>query len=282
MNDIERLQAIYGAAGRELRRSLLAVDPANYSDAKAAEARKKAHETVAALNVATERWATASVGKAYAKSARVAKTTLEILGRKAKKKTWASSVKRITDDLAVVLIRANRSIPGTAEKYLASVAMAARTLKTAQVHEYQFGDVSAQVDKMAADAVKTEISHKTLANQVRDYLYNLVQDDQFIEIGGRMYRMATYAELVGRTELANAATKATLDLCHEYDNDLVEWSDHGTICEDCKPYEGNVYSISGMDPDYPPLEAEPPLHPNCEHALLPTSHEAISVRGEGS
>ena len=200
MNDIERLQAIYGAAGRELRRSLLAVDPANYSDLRAAEARRKAHETVAALNVATERWTTDSIGKRYAKAARVARTSLEILGRKPRKKNWVSKVQKITDDLAVLLLRANRSIPGMAEKYLASVAMAARTLKASQVQEYQFGDVKVAVDKMAADAVKAEISHKELASQVRDYLYDLINNDEFIEINGRTYQMRKYAELVGRTE----------------------------------------------------------------------------------
>jgi hypothetical protein len=279
MNDIERLSGIYGAAGRELRRSLLAVDPANYSDVRAAAARAKAAELVRTLNVAADRWASEATARAYAKSARIAKTALQILGRKPRQKTLVSKPRRIADDLMVFLLRANNSIPGTVDKYLAAAAVASRAVGMVPVQEqYRFEQAEEKVKKMAADAVRTEISHGKLAGEVRDYLYDLVQDDQFIQIGDRMYKMGKYAELVARYELGEAATAATLDLCHEYENDLVEWSDHGTVCEECKPFEGNVYSISGMDPDYPPLEEEPPIHPNCEHGLLPTSREAIEAR----
>lgn len=278
MNDIEQLRGVYGAAGRDLRRSLLAVDPANYSDVRAAAARAKAAELVRTLNVAADRWATEAIARAYAKSARVARTTLEILGRRPRRKTLVSRPRLIADDLMVVLLRANNSIPMTVDRYLAAASVASRAVGMVPVREFQFAQAEADVKRMAADAVKTEISHKELAGEVRDYLYDLVEDDQFIEINGRMYKMSKYAELVARYELGAAAMAATLDLCREYENDLVEWSDHGTICDECKPFEGQIYSISGMDPDYPPLEETPPIHPNCEHGLLPTSREAIEAR----
>jgi hypothetical protein len=280
MNDIQRLQGIYGATGRELRRVLLAIDPANYSDVQAAGARAKAGEMVRTLNVATDRWTTEAIGKAYVKSARTAKTSLQILGRKPRRKTWDDKRRRITDDLMVILLRANNSIHITVDRYLAVLAIASKAVKTAQVQEYKFSDTEGDINKMANDAVKKELGRGTLSGQVRDYLYSLVQDDQFIEIGGRMYHMKKYADLVARTALREAQTAATLDLCHEYENDLVEVSDHGTICDICKPYEGQVYSISGMNPDYPMLDDDPPWHPNCEHSLLPTSEEAIAARGD--
>ncbi|MBE3109316.1 MAG: hypothetical protein IMZ46_02210 [Acidobacteria bacterium] len=278
MNDIERLRGVYGAAGRDLRRSLLAVDPANYSDVRAAAARAKAADLVRTLNVAADRWATEAIARSYAKSARVARTTLEILGRRPRRKNLVSKPRLIADELMVTLLRANNSIPVTVDRYLAAASVASRAVGSVQVKEFKFAQAEVDVKKMAADAVKTEISHKELAGEVRDYLYDLVQDDQFIEINGRMYKMSKYAELVARYELGAAATAATLDLCREYENDLVEWSDHGTICDECKPFEGQIYSISGMDPDYPPLEETPPIHPNCEHGLLPTSREAIEAR----
>lgn len=283
--DIGRLRGIYRAAGRDLRRSLVGVDPANYSEFRAAAARAKAGEVVRTLNAAADRWALDATRKAYGKSAGVARTSLRILGRVPRRKTWDDKPRRIADDLMVFLLRANGSIAGTVDKYLAAAAAGTRAIASAQIREYRFSDVEADVKKMAADAVKAEISHKDLAEEVRDHIYDLVDNDEVIEIHCadgvvRTYKMADYAELVGRYELGVAATAATLDLCHEYDNDLVQWSDHGTVCEECKPFEGNIYSISGDDPDYPPLEEEPPIHPNCEHALLPTSREAISVRGD--
>ena len=119
MNDIDRLQGIYGAAGRELRRSLWAINPANYSDVRAATASAKAKEIARVLNVAAERWASEAIPRAYAKSARVSKTALEILGRKPRRKTYDDRRRRLIDDLSVILIRANGSIPKIVERYLA-------------------------------------------------------------------------------------------------------------------------------------------------------------------
>jgi len=280
MNDIDRLQGIYGAAGRELRQSLRAINPANYSDIRAAAASTKAKEIARVLNVAAERWASEAIPRAYAKSVRVSKTALEILGRKPRRKTYDDRRRRLIDDLSVILIRANGSIPKIVERYLAAAALASKVVKTTQVREFQYAEASEDIERIAADAMKKELSRGTLSSQVRDYLYDLIEDDQFIEIGGRMYRMKKYADLIARTTLREAQTAATIDLCHDYENDLVQWSDHATECELCKPFEGRIYSISGRSSEYPPLEEEPPIHPNCEHSLLPTSEEAIAVREE--
>lgn len=95
-----------------------------------------------------------------------------------------------------------------------------------------------------------------------------------------MYRMSKYTELVGRTTMREAQTKATLDACAQYENDLVRVSDHGCDCDECEPYEGKTYSISGRSADYPMLEDEPPFHPNCKHFLSPTSEEQRELRRE--
>ena len=75
-------------------------------------------------------------------------------------------------------------------------------------------------------------------------------------------------------------TGATLDLCRQYENDLVEVSDHSCDCEECEEYEGNIYSISGTHAKYPALGDSPPFHPNCKHSLHPTSEEAVWARSE--
>ena len=72
---------------------------------------------------------------------------------------------------------------------------------------------------------------------------------------------------------------ASEDLCRQYDNDLIEISDHGTDCDECKEYEGNVYSITGRTPGYEIIPMWPPFHPNCEHSAHPTSEEAMKAAG---
>jgi hypothetical protein len=154
--------------------------------------------------------------------------------------------------------------------------MAERAVQGAQLQEFSFDDVKDDVEAMAKKAVQTEASRGELSRTVRDYLRDQIGQGEFLEIKGRTYKMNKYAELVGRTTMRDAQTAATLDLCHQYENDLVQVSSHGTVCEICAQYEGKVYSISGKTPGYPMLDARTPFHPNCEHSLLPTSLEAIA------
>lgn len=280
MNDIERFERLYGAAGRELRRLVLGVSPLDYSDAKAMEVRSKVGELVRALNVAVVRWAEQAIPRSYARGARTARTALEILGRKPRKPILFDARRKLIDDTATVLIKANNSIPATVDKYLALVSQAARVVVAAPLQEFSFGEAEGELGRRAAEAVAQEKSRGWLSGQVRDFLRGLIEDDEFIEIGGRMYRMKKYADLVARTTLREAQTAATRDLCGQYENDLVVISDHGCDCDVCEEYEGNVYSLSGHSMNYPMLEDAPPFHPNCKHSMLPTSEAAIRVQKE--
>jgi hypothetical protein len=274
MNDIQRLERIYGAAGRELRR-ILSLEPG--------VARVRAREIVKVLNMAVDKWANGAIPRAYAKGERRTRTSLEILGRKRRHPPVEDRPRRLIDDLMILLLRANNSIPVTVDRYLAAAAMASRTVGAARVREFSFNQAASDVGRLAAEAELKEKSRGWLSKQVRDFLRTLIEDDEFIEINGRMYRMNKYAELVARTAMRESQTAATLDLCRQYENDLVQWSDHGTVCEICIQFEDKIYSISGTSLDYPMLEEEPPAHPNCQHVLLATSEEGIALertRGE--
>ena len=270
MNDIERLERIYGAAGRELRR-ILSLEPG--------VARVRAREIVKVLNMAVDKWANDAIPRAYTKAARTARTSLEILGKKPRRRTFVDRGRILRDNLMVVLIRANNSIPAVVDEYLAATALVIRTVETAQLQEFTYSDSEEKILRMARKAVAKQESRKTLENQLRSYLIKQIEDDGFLKINDRNYNMKKYAEMVSRTALREAQTEATLDLCEQYDNDLVQWSDHGTVCEICIEFEGKIYSISGKSLEYPMLEREPPAHPNCEHSLLPTSDIAIEVMG---
>lgn len=278
MNDIERLMRIYGAAGSELRRMLLALEPLSYTDAKGMAVMVKARQLVSVLNFAVERWTSDAIPRAYAKGARTARTALEILGKKPVKPELHNAKRKIIDDTTLVLVRANNSIPVTVGRYIAITSEAARKAQYTQLQEFSFGQAEKTLGGYADEAVRAEQSRQTLAAKIREYLRTIIEDDEFIEIGGRMYRMKKYAEMVSRTTLRESQTKATLDLCGQYENDLVQWSDHETVCPICEQFEGKIYSLSGHHPVYPLLEEEPPVHPNCMHSLLPTSDLALEAR----
>jgi len=271
MNDTQRLERIYGAAGRELRR-ILSLEPGI--------ARARAREITKMLNAAVDKWANEVIPRAYAKAANRTRTSLEILGRRRRHPPIEDRPRRLIDDLMLILIRANNSIPATVDRYLSAVAMANRTVGAARVREFSFSQAEGDVGRLAAEAELKEKSRGWLSHQVRDFLRTLIEDDEFIEINGRMYRMNKYAELVARTAMRESQTAATLDMCRQYENDLVVVSDHGTDCEECEEFEGKTYSISGTSLEYPMLEDEPPFHPNCKHVLLATSEEGIALERE--
>jgi hypothetical protein len=257
---------------------LLALEPLSYTDAKGMAVMVKARELVSVLNFAVERWTSEAIPRAYAKGARTARTALEILGKKPVKPELHNAKRKIIDDTTLVLLRANNSIPVTVSRYVAITSEAARKAQFAPLQEFSFGAASEDIGRLAAEAELKEKSRGWLSREVRNYLRALIEDDEFIEINGRMYRMQKYAELVARTTMRESQTAATLDLCNQYENDLVVVSDHGCDCDICEPYEGNTYSISGRSLNYPMLEDSPPFHPNCKHVLNATSEEAIEVR----
>jgi len=282
MNDTERLERIYNVAARELRRMLYSLEGSKYTAMAAGAAHNRALEITRVLNVTVDNWAGEAIPRAYKKGAAVARTALEILGKKPLRPPFEDKRRRLQDDLVVLLIKANNSIPTIVDRYLASAMMAERAVQGAQLQEFSFDEVKDDVEAMAKKAVQTEASRGELSRTVRDYLRDQIGQGEFLEIKGRSYKMNKYAELVGRTTMRDAQTAATLDLCHQYENDLVQVSSHGTVCEICAQYEGKVYSISGKTPGYPILDARTPFHPNCEHSLLPTSLEAIAEEEKGA
>lgn len=88
-----------------------------------------------------------------------------------------------------------------------------------------------------------------------------------------------YAELVARTKIIEASSQSVIATAVETGSDLVQISSHNTKTPLCAEYEGKIFSISGKDPDFPMLDAEPPFHPNCMHTMTITFREALARDG---
>jgi len=120
--------------------------------------------------------------------------------------------------------------------------------------------------------------------KLQDALMEKAQDGKFISIVDkngvtRMYNVADYTKMVVRTKLAEASTQGVVSSTLAAGGDLVQVSIHNTLCEECAPYEGKVFSLSGKDEDFPPADELPPYHPNCEHTINATFREGMDVDG---
>jgi len=173
------------------------------------------------------------------------------------------------------LIRANMSIKQNVATYLYLARQASMGLS--QIQAFSYEDEEA-INEMIQDAIERGERPGYATNLIRSYFQSKIGDGQFILINGRNYNLKYYARLVARTRMRKTQTEAVKRTCEQYDNDLVQVSEHNTDCQICLPYEGEIYSLSGRHPNYPLLTDTPPWHPNCEHNILPTSEEAISFR----
>jgi hypothetical protein len=96
----------------------------------------------------------------------------------------------------------------------------------------------------------------------------------FKDSAGRMWNLDAYAGMVIRSTTREATNGGTLNHITGAGEDLVQVSQHNSPCNICSAYEGRVYSISGKNKNYPPLDAMFSgdylnIHPNCVHVLTP-------------
>lgn len=141
-----------------------------------------------------------------------------------------------------------------------------------------------EIDKALEEGFDTTKTWQGAKNKLLLEMLNKIKDGKIINITmkngkERNYDAKDYAELVTRTRMRESETNATKQTALAYDTDLVQVSSHNTNCDICAEYEGKVYSIGGISNDFPPLDEEPPFHPNCKHLLIVTFRKVLEMRG---
>lgn len=276
---VRMLEMDYYIAQKDIQKALLSINVANYSELAAADIRKKIDMQIRQLNRKAIRWAKESVPMAYRDSYLISKTRLEILGAKKSlyfnAKKHRNSIDEYIDKTMDDLIKANQSIKMNVAMYLYLVRQAIKGLMQIQAFDIR---EEAFIADLLDEELRAGATRGHAQRLIMEHLKIQALDGQFIQIHGRNYNMRKYADLVAKTRLRHVQTEAVLNSCKEYENDLVEVSDHGCDCNICLPYEGNIYSLSGSHPTYPFLDSYPPWHPRCQHNISPTSEVALEWR----
>jgi hypothetical protein len=277
---VSELEREYAKAQNEMIGILSDIDLAGFGEVRAMAVRRRIDRLIVHLNAFAVRWSVRSVRQAYQQSAKKTEIKLQSLGAKKRllaEKHEKETVAKYADQITETLFRANGSIRQSLESYMGLMRRAAYGLNHMQ-HFSAKPRLFDFIDDIIRQALLIGESMQKTARIIRDRLIGEIQRGQIIRVGNRNYRARYYAEMVARTEMRDAQSDAVRDKCAEYDNDLVEVSDHGTVCPICKPYEGRVYSLSGKSLRYPKLPSQPPWHPNCEHHISPTSEIALEFR----
>ena len=277
---VYELRRYYNAMANQLKDDLLMLEVRTFKETKAISLQKKVDSTVRRMNRFSLNWSHESAPEAYRQAAMITRTSLDILGAKKNvdfdNKIHSQSIEKGGDITASVLLKANKSINVNIGTYIYLIRQAAKTAAQIQAFDLRSEEI---ISKLLDKTIRAGGSRQDLMRLIRIHFKREIYQKKFINISGRNYNLISYAETVARTRLRIIQSEAVKNLCAQYDNDLIEISDHGTDCIICIPWEGNIYSISGKHPIYPYLEAWPPFHPRCEHSAGPTSEEAIAVRG---
>ena len=127
--------------------------------------------------------------------------------------------------------------------------------------------------RLEAIFVEDKLKDSTL-KELKDKIINDLAKDftAIVDKGGREWKLDTYAEMLARTRTREVTNLAMTTRLKMEGYDLVQVSSHGGGCDLCKPWDGQVLSMTGATKGYPTLsEAEMAgvMHPNCKHRLLP-------------
>lgn len=104
-----------------------------------------------------------------------------------------------------------------------------------------------------------------------------------IDTAGRRWQPEAYINTVMRSMSGNVANGVQDTIMDTYDIDLVEISSHMGARPKCAPYQGRIYSRSGMSTKYPPLSETSYGEPagirgiNCGHIFYPFI-EGVSIQ----
>lgn len=277
---VRQLENFYGVMANRIQRELLKFDVESYSEVGATALQKEVRLIVNDMNIYAVKWADAATPEAYLQANRIATVRLNILGKNKdplyNEKIHKHTVDLEADSTADNLIMSNNSINKNVDTYIYLINQGRKA--TLQIQAWDLRDEEV-IAGLLDDTVKSGGTQGDLQRLIRLHFNREIREQKYININGRNYNLIKYAENVARTRLRTVQSRGIENTCIEYDNDLVEISDHGSEFIDiCLEFEGNTYSIGGKTPGYKTLSQWPPFHNQCEHSATPTSITAQEAR----
>lgn len=276
---VKEIEDFYFKTQKMIADELMKIDILNYKETQTIAVQKRTDKLINDLNRFAIKWSKKSIPEAYEDAGTKATTSLSILGanrdKQFNKKIHDFTITEFEDATINDYIRANISIRNNVAMFIYLSRQANRGLL--QIQEFDLGD-EAIIESIIIETMAQQKARGFASSKIYAHLRLKLLDGQFIERNGRNYNLRDYSKMVARTRMRECQSESVKNYCGEYENDLVQFSEHAESCPICEPYQGQIYSLSGSHPDYDQLPESPPIHPNCEHDISPTSETAIQFR----
>jgi hypothetical protein len=266
---VELLAKAYRASQKELMRLLKSIDITDFQRTRANLLLAQINQEIIGLDKQAYLWTKKVLPIAYGHGLDISEARLRSLGItkyiNMNSRIHTSAVSIIIDSVTIDLLTANQTIKKNITRYIQATQQ--------QVLEDN------QISRAIAQGMIQGETRKQISDRIQESFEKQLKNEQFITINGRNYQPEPYSRMVARSRVAEASNQANVNAALQYGIDLVQVDIHAGSCEACDPFQGKIYSISGNDPQFPPLDERPPYHPNCRHQLLPMTRESLEGRG---
>jgi hypothetical protein len=266
---VEFLALIYRAAQKDLARKIQDIDITDFNKTRSEILLTQINQEIVRLDLAARKWTKETIPLAYSHGLDLSQERLRSLGVSKYVNMNAtvhkSAISVLVDSITLDFLVANQTIKKNVNQLIRATQQ--------QVIE----DV--QISKMISQGLVEGETRKQISDRLQAEFEKQLKEEKFITINGRNYEPQAYSRLVSRSRVMESSNQANINASLQYGVDLVQVDIHSGSCEICDPYQGKIYSISGQDKDFPPLEERPPFHPNCRHLLLPMTRESLIARG---
>lgn len=141
--------------------------------------------------------------------------------------------------------------------------------------------------QISLEAVKgSVIGYKTTAQAAKRIREDLAAHGitGFVDKAGHNWNMRRYAKVLAQETTNGAFRQGTINRLQEKGHDLVRISSHAGSCKLCQPYQGQTFSLTGEDEEFPALSSAKGLfHVGCLHviSLAPEEKDRFIGRLQG-
>ena len=114
------------------------------------------------------------------------------------------------------------------------------------------------------------IGSKTTRQAAQDIRKDLAERGitGFVDKAGHSWNMRRYAKVLAQETTNGAFRHGTINRLQEKGHDLVRISAHAGSCKLCQPYQGQTFSLTGEDKEFPALSSARGLfHVGCLHVI---------------
>lgn len=163
------------------------------------------------------------------------------------------------------------------------VALTQQALQGVEAAHFQ---ILPRVDDVYSQVIRKVLNAPLLGVETRQIAAQKALDEfasrgiTIFSRGGRQWQISSYVEMSLRTHLMNAALQGHADQMEGMGQDLIVVSDHAQECKMCRPFEGEVLSLSGQRgtleinghkvtvvASLAEAKGEGLFHPNCRHSF---------------